>query len=123
MPWRILLLDDDAFVRHAWRRAAATRTDLVLTVVETVEAVLLHLSQAAYDLVVCDFHLGKSATSAELVRDLEARGAPVVVLSGDVEDARRALARSAVPIISKPVRLDDLVALVVSLASRAGRAG
>lgn len=111
-----LVLDDDPAIRRGWARAAASRADVALTIVATAEEAraALALDPHAFDLVVCDYRLGGAATSAELVRVLQRVGAQVIVVSGDVHDARLDVSLAGVRLLGKPVRIDDLIAVIAS---------
>lgn len=105
---RLLLLDDDEAVRRSWERLASASA-IELRAVACVEQARQALASEPFDLVVCDWNLGSHETSEALVRELAARGQPVVVVTGRLEEARRALGFLA-PALDKPVRLPELLA-------------
>ena len=110
---RLLVLDDDAMIRRALERIALYRDDLALEAVGTPAEVLERVGTdpVGFDLVVCDYRLqidGQKLNSSALVAELRTRGVAVAVMSGHVEQAMDAL---GVPVVEKPVRIDDLIAL------------
>lgn len=117
-PHRLLILDDDALLRRVWERAAVTRPDVLLTIVATAPhaRAALQGDPNRFDLVVCDFRLGPGETSLELVRELHAAGAPVIVVSGDVRDARAAVSGLGVRVVAKPIGIDGLLAIASGTA-------
>jgi DNA-binding NtrC family response regulator len=111
---RILVLDDDPFVRRAMVRAASRRNDVTLEVVGTPDEIRDRLASAhePFDLVVCDYRLtidGERTTSTRLVRELAARRIPVVVMTGDLESAGEV---ADLPQVEKPLLLDELIAQI-----------
>lgn len=111
---RILVLDDEPMLRRALERAATSRADVELETVGTPDELLDRVPQGRPpDLIVCDYRLkvdGRSTTSAELLRELSRRGLRVAVMTGDVGSIASDLA--GIPAVQKPLRLEDLVALV-----------
>lgn len=110
---RLLVLDDDTMIRRALQRIALYRTDITLETVGTPAEVLERIGAdpSAFDLVVCDYRLeidGQKLNSSALVAELRARGVPVAVMSGHVEQSMEVL---GVPLVEKPIRIDDLIAL------------
>lgn len=109
---RILILDDDAMIRRAFERIAEDRGDVAVETATTPGEVLERVAARAFDLIVCDYRIsvdGRRETSAPLVARLRALGLPVAVVTGSIQLVHDDL--GDVPMLEKPIRLDDLIAL------------
>jgi len=113
-PSCVLFLDDDACMRRTLVRYAATRGVEILAVATAAELRAQLAWRTSVDAVVCDFNLGDDETSAAVVRSLQAKGVPVVVLTGDVRAAVDELGLS-VPVVAK----DDIDELFLELRRQA----
>jgi DNA-binding NarL/FixJ family response regulator len=111
---RVLLLEDDPLLRRAWQRVADRMGGLELVPVETEEQARAALAQHAFEVVLCDFHLGDGRTSQALIEEIFRAGAPrLAVLTGDPDRVRRAL-----PIDVRVIdKLDGLPAVLAALAA------
>lgn len=105
---RVLVLEDDAAVRRAWA-AMAEAAGVKLTAAANERGARAWLATEAFDLVLCDLHLGETETSVALVRELAAARVPrVAVVSGDPNAAIAELGLN-VPVFAKPVRLREVL--------------
>lgn len=110
---RILILDDDPMIRRALERLAGDRGDLILDAVGTPDELHARIAAHRYDLIVCDYRLDdtRKETSASLVTELATRGLRVAVVTGS---SLLIEADLGVPVLEKPVRLEELVTLATS---------
>ncbi len=105
---QVLVLEDDATVRRAWEGMAQVAGVSLCAAASEREA-RAWLETEAFDLVLCDLHLGGNETSVALVRELaRARRPLVAVVSGDPQAAIGALGLR-VPVFAKPARLGDVL--------------
>lgn len=122
MTKHILVVDDDAascellreiFVARGWRVTTAT----------TPAAARVCFAEQAFDLVVSDINLEADATGLDLLKDFQAR-CPVVLVTGfGTLDAAVAAARDgAWDFISKPFKVEEVVAAAQSAFARRGDA-
>ena len=105
---RLLLLDDDARLRRTYEQVAEG-LGVELLAVATVEQARGWIETERFDLVVCDWNLADGETSAELVRDLIARGLAVVVSTGTAAPAVTSGLGAEVRVVEKPVTLEVLL--------------
>lgn len=115
---RILLVEDhdvSRFVISEALKAAGWQVDAVAT----VEQGLRRAKEVTYQAILSDLHLGQS-TGLEFVRNVRAQAgpnqmAPVLAVSADVSDTRRAQSQAAGfnGFIEKPIRPRQLVAQLV----------
>ncbi len=119
---RLLLVDDDADVRGALKRALEGRYDAVLA--EGVEEGLRALAGgAAFDLVICDVMMpggGAEAFAARLDAARPDLSRHLAYLTGGAttDGARAFLARDGRPILAKPLDLGVLAGLVEARAGQ-----
>jgi len=120
MTKHILVVDDDAascellreiFMGRGWQVSTAT----------TPEAARLCFARQPFDLVVSDINLGAEATGLDLLNDFRAH-CPVILVTGfgTLDAAVAALRDGAWDFISKPFKVDEVVAAVQSALSRKG---
>ncbi len=118
MSRHILVVDDDAascellreiFTARGWQVSTAT----------TPEAARLCFAQQGFDLVISDINLEAKATGLDLLNDFRAR-CPVILVTGfgTLDAAVAALRDGAWDFISKPFKVDEVVAAVQSVLSR-----
>lgn len=112
----VLYVEDDAFNAEIAEQALATRPGVRLLIAPTAEIALLMLAEHRPDLVLLDIVLpgGGEAVLDHLRATPELRDVPCVVLSSVASPARigRMLERGANGYLTKPVRLDELLACV-----------
>ena len=116
---RVLLVEDDAGVRAAMCMLLGAEGYEVITATSAAEALRKAAGEDPFDLLVTDFHLGRGETGVELVVTLRARyGANLksILVSGDTSLAVKSLQPDAhLRIASKPLRADQLLALMTEL--------
>ena len=118
-PVRVLVLEDDERLRRVSAKMAWPMGVDLRAAANEREA-RAWLEAEAFDVVLCDWHLGGNGTSVALVRELAQASGPIVaVVSGDPSAAIAALG-SRVPVFGKPVRLD---VVLDALGLRAAGAG
>src|SRR5262249_39127162 len=107
---RILVVEDEPDLRDAMVEVLVDAGHVCVGVRDVDEA-RAHLS-ASFDLVLLDLHMPGASTET-LLADLRRVNAPVGVPSADSGERARAVARRwAVPFVSKPFELDDLLRAV-----------
>jgi DNA-binding NtrC family response regulator len=113
----ILIVDDDAIVRHVLRRLL-NRIEPTIPIIEaaTVTAALHALEHNPISMVVTDFHLpdgtGLNVYAAATLRN---PALPVLVVSSDPGVATIALQSGAYAFLLKPFALDEFVAILAQL--------
>ena len=110
MKKRVLVVEDDALLGLD---IANQLTDAGLEVVgpaTSVAKALGLLGEVSCNVAVLDVNLG-SETAEPVARELRARGTPFVVLSG-YSSAQHPPGFHGAPLLSKPARPDDLLALL-----------
>jgi len=112
-PHRVLVIEDDAGLRHATRRWLEGRGLRVEAAADIAEAGARIASGFRPELAICDLHLAHGANGFDAVQALrEALGGElrVLMLSGDSSDAARGAARAqGVALLVKPVDPEDLL--------------
>jgi DNA-binding response OmpR family regulator len=118
---RILIVEDDALLaldlaQHLERagfsvgRAASPARALTL------------LAQSGCDAAILDVHLGRGQTSEPVARELLSRGIPFVTVTAYSHEQRPAV-YAASAVLSKPLRLCDLLAELRRCLGLGGAAG
>jgi PAS domain S-box-containing protein len=112
-PHPVLVIEDDAGLRHATRRWLEGRGLQVETAADVNEAGARIASGFRPELAICDLHLAHGASGLDAVQALrKALGAElqVLMLSGDSSVAARCAARAqGVSLLLKPVDPEDLL--------------
>lgn len=103
---RLLVVDDDAHIREAFREAAAGR--FTVRAVPGGDAALAHLAAAPVDIVLIDLQM-PGRDGAETILEARRRGvdAAFVLMSADVRAPELARALG-VPCLVKPFGLEEL---------------
>ena len=114
---RLLIVDDDADLRHALTEQLALHPEFEVDTAETAEAALESVAQSAPDLIIMDVGL-PDLDGWEVVKRLRADGyrRPIVVLTAHDSDADavRGLDLGANDYIGKPFRFVVLLARIRS---------
>jgi EAL domain-containing protein (putative c-di-GMP-specific phosphodiesterase class I)/ActR/RegA family two-component response regulator len=127
-PGRRLLVVDDEAVQRLVVTSAAARAGFVADDAASLEAAVMQVRTATYDVVVLDLGLRKN-DGIELLRRLcESGSDPVLVfISAFDERVRQAAARLAVSLglrvagtLGKPMAVDQLITLLRNVPQRAG---
>lgn len=121
-PKRILIVDDDAFIRRPLEFILREEGYQALTAAN-VEEGLRALEACLPDLILLDVMMpGKDGLTwcAELKRDARYAGIPIVLLSarGHEQDKARGLAAGAADFLSKPYSPFELKRRVIELLGR-----
>jgi CheY-like chemotaxis protein len=117
---RVLVVEDSPEIRHVWRRVL---TSAGFEVIESEDGAhgVEHARRAQPDVIVMDINLpvldGIGAIEC-LKRDRTTAAVPVVVVSGDVFAADRALEAGGEMFLAKPVRADTLLQAVQHVLAR-----
>ena len=110
MPKRVLVVEDDALLGLDISQQLTDAGFEVLGPAVSVAKALRLLAQAGCDMAILDVNLGKE-TAEPVALELQARGAPFIVLSGYSSDQHPRGFHGA-PFLQKPVRPEDLIAHV-----------
>ena len=114
---RLLIVDDDADLRHALTEQLALHPEFEVDTAETAEAALESVAQSAPDLIIMDVGL-PDLDGREVVKRLRADGyrRPIIVLTAHDSDADavRGLDLGANDYIGKPFRFVVLLARIRS---------
>ena len=116
---RILLVEDDPGVRDATRMLLTVEGYHVITAASLTEAADKAKANPDIDLLVTDYHLGKSDTGSQVigrVRDIVGASLGAILITGDTSSTIRGLATDArLCIASKPIDAEELLRLVDGL--------
>lgn len=124
MPDRILLLDDEADIRHAMTALLAT-WGVSLTAVDSEAEAELEMETALaagehFDLLLCDYRLAGNASGADVGLRLRARfdaELPLVLISGETSPDRLKRVRDlGLPMLSKPVEAGALRQMIAKMS-------
>jgi PAS domain S-box-containing protein len=119
---RILLVEDDPGVRDATRMLLGVEGYQVISAGTVGEAVDRAKANAEIDLLITDYHLGKTDTGVQVierVRALLGRPLGAVLVTGDTSSMIRDLKPDErLRIASKPIDADELLRLVGDLLDR-----
>jgi len=119
MNWRILLVDDDPYMRAL---ITAYLTDYATTVVEfeAAEPALAELLANPYDLLITDLNMPGARCGRWLVNQAREHLAdlPIIVITGDPLERREL--RAADAIILKPFHPDELLGEIWDLLPERG---
>lgn len=124
-PLRVLVVDDEAAVRRVVARYLGRRGHVVHEAVEGGQALEMieAVGEDGYDVILSDLRM-PGLGGDQLLARLRARGDGVdrrlVFLTGDTasEDAERILRGSDVPVLEKPVDLEQLARVLEHVTSR-----
>ncbi len=115
----ILLVEDDLGVRDATRMLLKVEGYRVSPVSGLADAMKVARADRGIDLILTDYHLGSGETGIQVIAALrEILGKPVkaVLMTGDTSSAMRELpVDSGVRMASKPIKADELLALLRTL--------
>jgi PAS domain S-box-containing protein len=116
---RILLVEDDPGVRDATRMLLTVEGYQVITAASLTEATDKAKASPDIDLLVTDYHLGKSGTGSQVIEQVRAiAGASLgaILISGDTSSTVRGLGTDPrLRIASKPIDAEELLRLVDGL--------
>ena len=115
---RLLVVDDQNVVREVLARALAGLSDVELVVeVESAQEAIAAEERHRFDVIVIEFGL-PDRSGGELIRQLKAAGARVLVLSAcrDEFSVGEAMRAGADGYLSKRARFDDLVEAIRTVA-------
>jgi two-component system CheB/CheR fusion protein len=117
----VLIVEDDAAVLDATRMLFRVEGFRVSVATSVEEAVQRSRERADIDVLVTDYHLADGETGTDViasVRKTLGRDVAVVLVTGDTSTAIKDLPHDErVRMTSKPLRADELLALVRSLLS------
>lgn len=123
VPYRVLVVDDDARLRQLLTDFLE-REGYAVDTVETAEGALARVETQRPDLVLLDLNLPGAKTGAAVVRRLSAATA-VVIITGedDIDMARRTLLDGAADFVPKPFALERISEVVRTAISKSRLAG
>ncbi|HET7232490.1 MAG TPA: PAS domain S-box protein [Longimicrobium sp.] len=129
-PLRVLVVDDEAPVRRVVARFLGRRGHVVDEAVEGGQALAMvdQAGPGAYDVILSDLRM-PGLGGDQLLARLRARGGGLdqrlVFLTGDTasEDAERILRDSDVPVLEKPVDLEELARVLERVTGRSWEPG
>jgi CheY-like chemotaxis protein len=115
----LLLLDDDEGPLFALGEALESHYDI--TTAQTLKAaeLVLEAPEKNIDLIVTDYHLGKSGTASELInfirtnQHMKIRNLPVIVISADVSQ-KWSVESQNTSFMLKPFKINEVLGLIKS---------
>lgn len=118
---RVLVVEDEFFIALDLSERLEDAGFLVAGPAAAVAEALRLLDEAPCDIAVLDIHLGPRETSEPVALELAARNIPFVTVTGFSHE-QRPPGYNGAPLLSKPVRPDELLA-ALSLSLEKARAG
>jgi CheY-like chemotaxis protein len=113
-------VDDDAAVLKSTCRLLKVAGFRVSTALSLSEAVRLAREHDDIELLITDFHLGNGELGTDVIEVIRGNVGPrlrTVLLSGDTSSAlKKTIRDDAIRLVSKPVRAEELLGLLGSLA-------
>jgi DNA-binding response OmpR family regulator len=109
MGSRVLIVEDEFFIALDIGQQLADAGFEVVGPAPSVAKALSLVSEKGCDVAILDINLGGGETSEPVARKLRESDMPFVVLSGYSTDNQLPWFGGA-PVLSKPLRMDDLVA-------------
>lgn len=119
MPSRILVVDDDRFVRTLVVRILDEQGYLTIPVADAWQA-MDALQQQEIDLIILDLRMPGPVDGEQLLFTLRDQGndVPVIVVSGWVDEEVTKQAPDCVhAVLTKPIRVDDFAQTVADVLS------
>jgi len=118
-PRRVLFIEDDTSVRNATRMLLKVEGYRVTAAATLTEAIQAARSGEGFDLIISDYHLRDGETGSQVidaVREVLGAHLKAILLTGDTSSAIRELPQdSRLRIASKPIRAEELLALMKAL--------
>lgn len=111
---KVLIVEDDVLIAMDLEDELTDRGFAVTACVTTVAQARDAIEAAPPDVAILDMHL-KSETTFDLAGALQSRGVPYIFVSGNEVSALPAHLQSC-PILTKPVHMDDIAALIDRIA-------
>ena len=116
---RVLLVEDDAWVRDATRMLLSVEGYRVTAVATLEEA--LEVASAGVDILVTDYHLSDGLTGTQVItalRETLGRSLKAVLVTADTSSALRDLPRDPdLCVASKPLRAEEMLTLLTTLSA------
>lgn len=107
MAARVLIVEDDAVLAFNLADMLAEVGFTIIGPAASVAQARALLSNQTCDAAILDIHLGRDETSEPIAQDLTAAGTPFLTLTG-YANAQRSPAYAHAPLLSKPVKFEDL---------------
>jgi DNA-binding NtrC family response regulator len=115
----ILILDDDEGPLSAL--VEALETDFKILTAQTIKVaqIILEDKKNTIDLIITDYHLGKSGTASDLINylktneQLRMRNLPVIVTSADASQKYSVESQNSI-FISKPFKISQILEIIKS---------
>jgi two-component system response regulator GlrR len=114
LPPKILVVDDEPLILSAMDQLLR-QSGFAVTAVSSAEDAVIKLQTERFDLVVTDFRLaGKQGDAVAIATRNMSPGTPVVLVTGLVDDLPEWMRTGdfALPIVHKPFRLTELLAVM-----------
>ena len=116
---RVLLVEDDAWVRDATRMLLSVEGYRVMAVATLEEA--LEVAAAGVDILVTDYHLSDGLTGTQVItalRETLGRSLKAVLVTADTSRVIRDLPRDPdLCVASKPLRAEEMLTLLTTLSA------
>ena len=115
---RVLVVDDDAVVRHSYTRSLANSVGSV-DAVDNAEAALLRMQQSAFDVVLLDLRMpGLDGMAALRLLKRDWPDSEVIIITGypELDTAKQAVSLGAYDYLAKPTEPRELVRVTTSAA-------
>jgi len=109
---RIIVLEDEFLVGHALARSLQEASAKKVVVTESIAEANKTLSGELFDVAILDIRLG-DGESWELAEELEAKGTPLVIHSGNLDTVEQARLPGAI-MVEKPATKEQLVTAVLN---------
>lgn len=117
----ILLLEDEPLIMMDLEFAAEDRGCAVLAAAAVEPALRLIADAQRIDVAVLDVSLGGEENCLPVARELERRGIPYLLHSGDLDRQEETVRQLDAPLIAKPAMADAVIAAAIEAAGGGAR--
>ncbi len=119
-PYAILLLDDEPLILMDLQYAGEDCGYRMLCATNCKEAHRLISAEPKIDAAILDVSLADDCTCAPVAEDLEKRGIPFLLHSGDFDRRDGDIRKLDAPLIGKPAASETVIAAIVAMIEDGG---
>lgn len=115
----ILILEDEPLIQMDLEYAAQDQGCAVLLASTCKEALEGLAELGSVDVAILDVSLAEGSTCIPVARELEARGVPFLLHSGDLDRHEEPVRQLDAPLYSKPAAAGTVIAAAIALLDKA----
>ena len=116
----ILLLEDEPLILMDLEFAGEDRNCRVFATPNCTEAMKAIASEQTFDVAVLDGTLAGGETCAPVAEELQRRGVPILLHSGDLDRNEERVRLINAPLIAKPASAEKVIAAAIALFESGG---